>query len=52
MVSVKFVPVIGIPLPFFAHGGSSLISSFIATGIVRNIALQKEATISKGKEFQ
>ncbi|MBC7329376.1 FtsW/RodA/SpoVE family cell cycle protein [bacterium] len=50
MVSVKFVPVIGIPLPFFAHGGSSLISSFIATGIIRNIALQKEAITSQEKK--
>lgn len=52
MVSVKFVPVIGIPLPFFAHGGSSLISSFIATGIIRNIALQKEAMTYQEKKSQ
>jgi cell division protein FtsW len=51
MVSIKFVPVTGIPLPFFAHGGSSLISSFIATGIIRNIALQKEVKTIQEKEF-
>ena len=50
MVSIKFVPVIGIPLPFFAHGGSSLISSFIAAGIIRNIARQKEVETIWRKE--
>jgi cell division protein FtsW len=50
MVSIKFVPVIGIPLPFFAHGGSSLISSFLSTGIIRSIAIQKEVKTSQEKE--
>lgn len=43
MVSTKLVPVVGLPLPFFAYGGSSLISSCIAAGIVLNIARHKEA---------
>jgi len=31
------MPVTGIPLPFFSYGGSSIISNFIAVGLVMNI---------------
>lgn len=38
MVSSHWVPVVGLPLPFFAYGGSSLVSSCLAAGIINNIA--------------
>ncbi|MBC7327143.1 FtsW/RodA/SpoVE family cell cycle protein [bacterium] len=38
MVSTTIVPVTGLPLPFFAYGGSSLLSSCISAGILFNIA--------------
>ncbi len=31
------LPVTGIPLPFLSYGGSSLLTNFLATGIVQNI---------------
>jgi rod shape determining protein RodA len=35
-MNVGILPVIGIPLPFLSYGGSSLISNFIALGILQS----------------
>lgn len=37
-MNLGLMPIIGVTLPFVSHGGSSLLSSFIALGIVTNIA--------------
>lgn len=34
---IGLMPVTGIPLPFFSYGGSSLITNFIAIGIVMSV---------------
>ena len=36
-MSLGLLPVTGIPLPFLSYGGSSLVTSFLAIGIVLNI---------------
>jgi rod shape determining protein RodA len=39
-VNVRLFPVTGIPLPFISQGGSSLISMFIAVGLLESILMR------------
>jgi rod shape determining protein RodA len=39
-VNVRLLPVTGIPLPFISYGGSSLLTLFIALGILQSILLR------------
>ncbi len=41
-MNLGLVPIIGVTLPFVSHGGSSLVSSFIALGIISNIAFENK----------
>ncbi len=41
-MSIGIMPVTGIPLPFFSYGGSSIITSFIAMGLVLSILRRRE----------
>lgn len=42
------LPVTGIPLPFLSYGGSSLVTNFIATGLIQNIyKVSKELSFNK-----
>jgi len=41
-MNIGIVPVTGIPLPFLSYGGSSLITVFIAMGILTNIYLNRK----------
>ncbi|MBV8203762.1 MAG: rod shape-determining protein RodA [Candidatus Eremiobacteraeota bacterium] len=40
-MTVGIMPITGIPLPFISYGGSSLITSFMAVGVLLNIHLQR-----------
>jgi rod shape determining protein RodA len=35
------LPVIGVPLPLFAYGGSALVTSLIAVGLLMNVSLRR-----------
>jgi cell division protein FtsW (lipid II flippase) len=37
---VGVLPVTGIPLPFVSFGGSALITTMLASGILVNVAIQ------------
>ncbi|RII30542.1 MAG: rod shape-determining protein RodA [Geobacter sp.] len=34
-------PVVGVPLPFFSYGGTSMITSMVGIGILQNISLRR-----------
>ncbi len=40
-MNLGFAPVVGIPLPLMSYGGSSLLATFIALGILVNIAKER-----------
>lgn len=39
---LNLLPVTGIPLPFFSSGGSSLMASYMALGLVLNVRLRRK----------
>lgn len=38
---INVLPITGIPLPFFSYGGSNMITSLIAVGIVNSVAVHR-----------
>src|SRR5262249_30273194 len=40
-MNIGIVPIIGITLPFVSYGGSSLVSFWLMTGLVLNVALRR-----------
>lgn len=40
-MTIGIMPITGIPLPFVSYGGSSLITSFVAVGILMNIHMRR-----------
>ncbi|OGR63853.1 MAG: cell division protein FtsW [Elusimicrobia bacterium GWC2_51_8] len=42
-MSIGLIPTKGIPLPFFSYGGSSIIASLIAVGVILNISAHRGA---------
>ena len=40
-MSIGLVPITGVPLPLMSYGGSSLTSSFLALGLLANVAIRR-----------
>jgi len=38
---IGLFPVVGVPLPFFSYGGTSMITSMIGAGILLNISMRR-----------
>lgn len=44
-MSVNIVPITGIPLPFVSYGGSNLLASFVAFGLLQNVHMRRDKLI-------
>ncbi|ADW16926.1 cell elongation-specific peptidoglycan biosynthesis regulator RodA [Desulfobulbus propionicus DSM 2032] len=42
-----FLPVVGVPLPLFSYGGSSLLTNMVAIGILMNVRMRSFPTASQ-----
>ncbi len=40
-MTIGLMPVVGIPLPFISYGGSSMLTTFIAIGLLLNIGMRR-----------
>jgi rod shape determining protein RodA len=41
-MSVNIMPITGLPLPFVSYGGSNLVTSFIAFGLLENVHMRQD----------
>lgn len=41
-MSVNIMPITGLPLPFVSYGGSNLVASFIAFGLLQNVHMRRD----------
>jgi rod shape determining protein RodA len=41
LMTVQIFPVVGVPLPFISYGGSSLLSTLMAVGLILNIRVRR-----------
>ncbi len=44
-MTIGIMPITGIPLPFMSYGGSSILTNFIAVGMLLNIAIQRDRLV-------
>lgn len=52
-MTVGVMPITGIPLPLMSYGGSSLIATMLAVGLLQSIYAQgRRAAMSQGRVLQ
>jgi rod shape determining protein RodA len=47
-MTVGLLPIVGMPLPFLSYGGSSLLTSFAALGLVLNVGSDHPVEFGRG----
>jgi rod shape determining protein RodA len=40
-MTIGIMPITGIPLPFVSYGGSSLVATFLAIGLLENVHMRR-----------
>ena len=40
-MTIGIMPITGIPLPFVSYGGSSLVATFLAVGLLENVHMRR-----------
>jgi rod shape determining protein RodA len=40
-MNLGIMPITGIPLPFLSYGGSSMVTSFLAVGLLLNVHMRR-----------
>jgi rod shape determining protein RodA len=41
LMIIGLLPIMGIPIPLISYGGSSLLTSFLAVGLVVNVKMRR-----------
>jgi len=44
-MSVGIMPITGLPLPFVSYGGSNLVTSFVAFGLLQNVHIRRDKIV-------
>ena len=51
-MTVGIMPITGVPLPLMSYGGSSVLVTFLAVGLLQSIHVQaREVAVAKGREL-
>lgn len=46
-MTIGILPVIGVSLPFVSYGGSSMLSSWMMTGLIVNVAMRRQSSLAR-----
>ena len=46
-MTIGILPVIGVSLPFVSYGGSSMLSSWLMTGLIVNAAMRRQTSLAR-----
>ncbi len=49
--NLSLLPVTGVPLPFISYGGSSLIATLLALGLIQNIIIRNKESYNVGQNI-
>jgi rod shape determining protein RodA len=51
-MTIGIMPITGVPLPLMSYGGSSVIVTFLALGLLQSVHAQaRELSVMKGRDL-